>query len=212
MIPRKKPLKGFVQPDNVVVVYGTVGNFNESVIVDSLVKRLLVPFKLTENLDKIHLIMDHAPCHTTKVVQNSCLANNIEITYVPKRLTNMLQPADVAWMRSLKRAFYNLWDDWMMNAPKSHTKSGNLKSPGYAKVILWISQIWYQLDTNLLVSSFDKCGITSENKEDYHRQLRHFIDTNELTEDIDEDDVTSCFNGFYEEDKYRKINYRILRK
>ncbi len=61
------------------------------------------------------------------------------------------------------------------------------------------------MDTNLLVSSFDKCGITSENKEDYHRQLRHFIDTNELTEDIDEDDGTSCFNGFYEEDKYRGV-------
>lgn len=187
------------------MVYGTSGNFNDGIIVDSIIKRLLVPYKLSESLDQIHFVMDHAPCHSTSLVRNSCISNNIEITYIPKRLTNMLQPADVAWMRPLKIAFHRLWNDWMVNTPKSHTKFGNVKSPGYALAINWIAQIWQNMDSNLLASSFDQSGLTTNNKDHYHRQLKHFIETNELIDDVADDDGTSDLRGFYEEDERRGV-------
>ena len=40
----------------------------------------------------------------------------------------------------------------------------NAKSPGYAQVLNWISEIWQKFDKGLLIDSFNCCGITSRNK------------------------------------------------
>ena len=65
----------------------------------------------------------------------------LEINYIPKRLTSLLQPADVCWMESLKRAYKDKWNNWFINELKTITSVGNIKPPGYAKVITWISEI-----------------------------------------------------------------------
>jgi hypothetical protein len=36
-----------------------------------------------------------------------------------------------------------------------------MRSPGYAKLVNWISEIWESIDSNLIAKSFDVCGITS---------------------------------------------------
>ena len=59
-----------------------------------------------------------------------------------------------------------------------------MKSPGYAQAITWISEIWADLDANLIARSFDQCGITSNNLADHHSQLRHFVRTSELKDDV----------------------------
>ena len=73
-----------------------------------------------------------------------------------------------------------------------------MKSPGY-----WISEIWADLDANLIARSFDQCGITS-NLADYQSQLRHFARTSELIDDvfpIDQslDEAVNAFNSFNEQ-------------
>ena len=45
VIPRKHPLKNWVPPDNVIVVYGTNGNFNENVISEHYIPKVLVDYK-----------------------------------------------------------------------------------------------------------------------------------------------------------------------
>ena len=50
-----------------------------------------------------------------------------------------LQPSDVSWMKSLKQAYKARWNEWMINALKTLTASNNIRSPGYAFVIIWIS-------------------------------------------------------------------------
>ena len=86
-------------------------------------------------------------------------------------------------MRSLKQFYHLKWNDWLINSPKSFTDSGNLKSPGYATAVKWISEIWEQIDSNILYASFDQCGITSNNPDNYHHQLKHYRLNNELVED-----------------------------
>lgn len=108
----------------------------------------------------------------------------------------MLQPADVSWMRSLKVAYYEKWTAWMRNSPRSFTASGNLRSPGYVKIINWINEIWKDFDREIIINSFDKCGITSADSALFHRQLRHFENTNELVEYVDEDDGTDDLDAF----------------
>jgi len=142
LLPRKKPLKNWVPPNNVEIVYGTKGTFNESIISDHFIPKVLVDFKNQKCLHRLNLIFDQAPCHTTARAKASFNNASVNLNWVPKRMTSILQPADVAWMRPLKVAYFKKWNDWLINAPISYTQAGNRKSPGYALVVDWISEIW----------------------------------------------------------------------
>ena len=56
LIPRKKSTRNFRLPENVIVIYGTSGNFNENVLKESIIQRVLVPYKLAENLAELNLV------------------------------------------------------------------------------------------------------------------------------------------------------------
>ena len=72
---------------------------------------------------------------------------------------------------------------------------------GYAKVITWIAEIWNELDRGLIIDSFDKCGITTEDPTLFHQQLRHFVTNDELVQEyIDDDDGMRDLNAFDEYD------------
>ena len=72
-------------------------------------------------------------------------------------MTNLLQSADVCWMRPLKLDYFCKWNERLVNSPKTYTAAGNMRSPGYASVINWINKIWSDFDPNLLARSFDHC-------------------------------------------------------
>ena len=80
------------------------------------------------------LILDQAPCHTAKKVQDKFDEYHIRTSFVPARLTCFLQPADVAWFSSFKAEYRSKWTNWYITDARAFTKSGKLKSPGYAKV------------------------------------------------------------------------------
>ena len=119
LIPRKKPLKDFVCPANIVIVYSTKGNFNSQVMVENFMPAILNPYIVRKRLHKLYLLLDQAPCHLTAQVQAAFQQRPIKHKYVTKRGTNMLQPADVAWMRVFKLGYFNKWQQWMINEPKS---------------------------------------------------------------------------------------------
>ena len=102
-------------------------------------------------------------------------------------MTNLLQPADVCWMRLLKLAFKHKWQAWLVEGEKSFTRFGNMRSPGYALAIQWISEVWAQLDAELIKRSFDLCGITQNNIDDCHLQLKAFIQKGMRTVVLDDD-------------------------
>ena len=195
VIPRVNPLKGFIPPDNVIVVYDRSGNFNETVISEGFVTRALLPEILAQNLKNSTLILDHATCHTSKRVKAFLESHNISPIYVPKRLTNLLQPADVSWMRPLKEKFKDRWMEWMLHADKSFTPQGNMRSPGYATAITWVSEIWAELDTQIIIDSFDLCGITQSNLRKCHQQLQAFVQKG-LKEMVVDQDGTEDMRGF----------------
>jgi hypothetical protein len=165
-------------------VYGTKGTFNESIISDHLIPKVLVNFKNQKCLQRLNLIFDQAPCHTTSRAKASFNNASVNLNWVPKRMTSILQPADVACMRPLKVAYFKKWNDWLINAPISYSQAGNRKSPGYALVVDWISEIWQELDQATIIRSFDQCGITTQNMANYGSQLRHFVRSNELVENV----------------------------
>ena len=141
-------------------------------------------------------MLDQAPCHLTAPVKLAFSQRPITSQYIPKRGTNLLQPADVGWMRPFKIEYFNTWQNWMINEPKSFTAAGNLRSPGYAKAITWISEVWASFDSHLLANSFDQCGITSSSVNDMHLQLRTFVNSSRFVDSLEpagEEEIDSLF-------------------
>lgn len=127
VIPRKKPLKDFVPPENVMLVYRGANNntFNSEYIRDQFIDRILMPHKYRYGHKKAHIILD---------LKEKLSQNGFGLTHIPPRITGFLQPADVVWFKPIKTAFHRKWSDWYMNDPKAFTANHNFKSPGYVKV------------------------------------------------------------------------------
>jgi hypothetical protein len=89
----------------------------------------------------IVLIYDNAPCHLTTSITAALQSIAVKPILVPPRLTNLCQPADFSWMRPLKKAFHDRWQHWFLHGLKTTTRNNNVRSPGYAQVIHWISDI-----------------------------------------------------------------------
>jgi len=47
------------------------------------------------------------------------------------------------------------------------------------------------MDENILIESFDLCGLTSLNPDHFHRQLRHFVENNEFVEDLIDENLNN---------------------
>jgi hypothetical protein len=201
LIPRKKPIKNWVPPNNVELVYGSNGNFNETIICEHYIPKILVNYKNQQRYQGLHLVFDQAPCHTTQKAKSTFTSASVDVKWVPKRMTAFLQPADQSWMRPLKVAYFKKWNDWLVNAPKSYTAAGNMRSPGYAQAVLWISEVWAELDASLIASSFQFCGITTRNLADFSSQLRHFVRTTELVDEVQLADDEIDENQFIEYDE-----------
>ncbi len=114
VIPRVKPLNDFVPPENVVIIYASNGTFNESVISSGFAQKSLHSSILLNDIKDPVLVWDQAPCHKTSKVNQSLVNINAKQLFVPARLTNLLQPADVCWMRVLKHKYHQKWQTWML--------------------------------------------------------------------------------------------------
>ncbi len=178
VLPRKTPLKQpFVCPDNVIICYKPNSKtFDSGVLKEEFVERILKPHMMHTGKKKLLLLLDNSPVHKTKDLAVTLRVNNIQPSFFPPRMTSLLQPADVGWFRSLKSKYHVKWQNWFLNSPKAFTKSKNLKSPGYARVIKWVSQIWHEFEQELITKSFEATGITSHNPDDFNHLLRVVYD------------------------------------
>ena len=131
IIPRKKELKNFSVPSNVVLVYKPSGTFNSKVFQNDVIRRSFLPFIMQNRQKKPILYLDSAPCHTCSETLKFLEDLNIEYSFIPPRLTSLVQPADVCWLKSFKKHYYEKWSNWFLNDHKSFTKNCNLKSPGF---------------------------------------------------------------------------------
>ena len=85
-----------------------------------------------------------------------------------------------------------------------------MHSPGYARVVGWISEAWTELVSNLIARSFQYCGITSRNHADYASQLRYFIRTNELVDTILDNEMGSGDVFGEDGDEWNRLTQAIL--
>ncbi|RNA33693.1 pogo transposable element with KRAB domain-like [Brachionus plicatilis] len=194
LVPRKSELPNYTPPNNVQIKYKTDATFNEHVVVN-YVKRIVVPHMVQKGFKKVNLFLDSAPCHLTKSVKDELQVNGIVTNFIPPRMTNLLQPADVCWFASIKKQYHNNWNKWFLEDERSFTRFGNTKSPGYVKTISWLSEIWKDFSSTLIIKSFSQCGIIDQFN--LHSTLSYIMKTNTIIADyIDELDEGDEIDGF----------------
>ncbi len=201
IIPRKTELKDFDLPRNVITVYKSDSTFNEDVIL-IYIQRIIVPYCQQNDIKQPKLIWDSAKCHATQKVKQCLIDNNISVIIIPPRFTNILQPADVCWFRNLKRSYCERWNKWFLYEDTTYTVHGNARSPGYAKVTNWLSELWDSFPNHLIKNSFDFCGITSKHVNDYHMVLKCLLRNETVIQNyVDDLQPEDDAEGF--EDDYR---------
>lgn len=140
---------------------------NQSTIKDCFIKRLIGPHVLRQNQSKSLLFLDNATCHTTPSVRKKLNNFKIKLEMIPPRMTGIVQPADVGWMKSIKAEYHRKWTNWYIHNDHAFTKAGNLKSPGYVNVCITehknrLIKLFFAFKA-IQWKSFDLCGITSNN-------------------------------------------------
>ena len=103
-------------------------NHHLKTINECFIRRVIGPHVLRKNQSKSLLFLDSAPCHKIRSVKS-----NLEISP-----TSLFQPYDVSWFKSIKRDYSRRWTNWYTGNDMAFTRQGNLKSTGYANVILKI--------------------------------------------------------------------------
>jgi hypothetical protein len=87
--------------------------------------------------------------------------------------------------------------------------NGNMRSPSYATILGWMSEIWAGFSEDLIRASFEECGIVSSQCADpYHSALAKVldgVDIREYLEDVvessdDEPDQTDMALSFHDSD------------
>ena len=141
-MPRKKPLKNWMPSNTVEVVYGTAGNFNETVICESYIPRVLVDYKYHNRFQSLDIMFYQAPFHTMQRSRATFASASIDVKWIPKLMAPFLQHVDHSWMRPIKLAYGRKWNNWLRTVLKAYTPAGNMKPPGYTRVFEWIAEAW----------------------------------------------------------------------
>ncbi len=100
-----------------MIDYKQGATFNDDMII-KYIDRVLLPYKTQRGLQKLYLLIDCANCHLTANVKNHCEKSQIELIFVPRRLTNLLQPADVMCFFLIKTIFHYDWNEWFLTGDK----------------------------------------------------------------------------------------------
>ena len=65
-----------------------------------------------------------------------------------------------------------------------------MKSPGYNRLLQWISEAWSNLVSSTITESFISCGIVQTDEKKYHKALDLYLtqQINDYVEEINDDD------------------------
>ena len=166
----KRPVKALQGVTGVYVGYSDNGWMNETTTITWLKSCCAGTFE-----NRRLLCWDTFKAHGTQAVKDQANSKRIDIAFVPGGCTGIIQvrryciaflslyvkqAADVCWNKTFKQKYQDLYDDWQRDGRKSFTKGGSQRAPTKPQVVQWVELAWNSLPTDLIVDSFQSCGIT----------------------------------------------------
>ena len=115
------------------------------------------------------LIWDSFRAHVDSKVKEVCRKQTkTDMVVIPGGCTSLLQPADVSWNKPFKNAFRACYEKWMREENFEYSSAGNVKSPSRVLLVNWIKEAWRSVSAQVIINSFDVCGITTHDVDVIH--------------------------------------------
>ena len=103
------------------------------------------------------LVWDSFKSHITEDIKNQLKLCNTVMSVIPGGCTKYLQPLDVSINHSSK-TFVNYICDF--KKANSNTQPVE-KAPSHLQQMKWVVEAWNKVLTDIIINSFDVCGITT---------------------------------------------------
>ncbi|CAG8556959.1 18238_t:CDS:2 [Acaulospora morrowiae] len=101
-------------------------------------------------------------CHGSHIREDVIKALNtecLEIIKIPSGITSVLQPPDVSVNKPFKSGIRQKWDEWISDGKKEFTINRNYKKVSYELICKWVSEVWKEINQDLLIKSFKATGL-----------------------------------------------------
>ena len=110
------------------------------------------------------LIWDSFRTHITDGAKQHVKETTTVMGVIPGGCTKLLQPADVSWNAPFKEHYREMYEKWLQEPVRAAdvTSAGNLRAPSRLDMVNWVIEAWKQLSVEVIVRSFESCGITSD--------------------------------------------------
>lgn len=109
------------------------------------------------------LLLDSFSGHWTGDVKEYAASRNVILKQIPPGLTWRCQPADVAWMKPLKDRLRRKWVNHLksqIDRRVDQSRTFAMRPPDRGDVTEWITDAWYDLSDQVIISGFSRCGFT----------------------------------------------------
>ena len=81
----------------------------------------------------------------------------------------------------------------MLEGEKTFTKGGRMKAPDLPLLCLWEKEAWAEIDTNMIVKAFKKCGISNAMDGTEDDVIYEDVE-DEIIEDLEDDQYDDCLD------------------
>ncbi|RQM19348.1 hypothetical protein B5M09_013904 [Aphanomyces astaci] len=119
--------------------------------------------RLGQAVDPVLLLWDDFSAHFIDEVVERARYLQVHLYRVAPTFTWICQPADVAWMKPIKASIRRKWVDYLRRSIALSGRGGGtafrLKCPELWDIVEWISDVWDEVPTTIIVKGFEKCLI-----------------------------------------------------
>jgi len=145
-------------------------------------------------------VCDQFKAHVTELTKRLASKLKMHLAVIPGGLTSQFQPLDSSVNKSFEGFMHEEWAKWI-EAPTHHvTPAGTVKQPSISNVCEWVKNSWQQVQSETIVKSLKKCGIS--NTQDGSEDDILYEESDASSENNHEDDFCGSdddFLGFYDE-------------
>ena len=116
------------------------------------------------------LVWDSFRSHITEEAKKATKQTNTVMSVIPGGCTKFCQPADVSWNAPFKAVYRELYEKWLHHPERANntTAAGNPRAPSPFQMVTWVKDAWQRLAPEVIIRSFEACGITTSDPDKIH--------------------------------------------
>lgn len=126
------------------------------------IETILIPFTQTQPEHRCLLLLDSFSVHLCERVQTKMRDLNIDLLYVPKGMTGLLQPLDIGINKPFKDRLKTCYTQWLVSQITDAGPPQRRPKPSRSHVAHWVQTAWATIPTEVIINAFSILRNVSE--------------------------------------------------